>query len=317
MSPKKQKSVLFDFSTPPTRGELILDLCAFIGTVIAALIQGWKAADVVWAAWLASLLIGLSFFLILAGRLIIDQSRKDSSEPEEEEEGEQEDPAETEGTDAPSRPLEDNAGSSPGCFGCATAFFFALLGLLGGAGASRWVFGGLACLGLIGGLTYGLSSRRWFGLDPERPGIRTLAAIPSALFLFGFFLGHFGGFHMGHAVFLSSLVPPTVEVSIIADSVIGLRAYLSTFLGVLIVAYWPYVASVAVKNFRVYREALKNSSEGDAMILPYRNVIRIHLLIFVLAPFAMADLGTVVAIIVLFFFFFPIESLIAWYRNKK
>ncbi len=306
-----KKSSLFDFSTPPTKWELTLDLIAFIGTVVAAYIQDWKAADVVWAAWIASLLIGLSFFLLLAGKSIIDKAHAKPSEPEEEE-----DPAGDESDETEEKPEEGGGGSGPGCFGCATAFFFGILGLLGGAGLSRYVFGSLGCLGLISGLVYAVSSRRWFGLDPERPGIRAINGIPEGLFTFGFFMGHFGGFHFGHAVFLGFLVPATIEVSVIADSVIGLRAYLSTFLGMLIVTYWPYIASVAIKNFGVYRQALKDSSEGDAMILPYRNVIRIHLMIFVLAPLAMAELGFLVTVVVLFFFFFPIERLIAWYRKK-
>jgi len=54
--------MLFDTETVPTRKELLVDLAAFGGTVVVAVVQNWKAADIVWASWIASLLIGLSFF---------------------------------------------------------------------------------------------------------------------------------------------------------------------------------------------------------------------------------------------------------------
>jgi hypothetical protein len=38
----------------------LLDLAAFAGTVVVAVFQSWKAADIIWASWITSLLLGLS-----------------------------------------------------------------------------------------------------------------------------------------------------------------------------------------------------------------------------------------------------------------
>ena len=55
--------MLVDTETITTRKELLIDLAAFAATVAAAVVQGWKAADIVWASWVTSLLTGLSFHL--------------------------------------------------------------------------------------------------------------------------------------------------------------------------------------------------------------------------------------------------------------
>lgn len=291
MTKKKRNPLFEDLDTPPTWKELVFSLAAFTWTVIAAFIQDWKAADIVWAAWLASLLIGMSFFFVMIIKLMKDKARGIQLKAEE--------------------------GSGPGCLGSASMAFMGLLAWLAGPGFLRMFLFCLIALTLITLLVNTLASKRKLGLDPELPVIRVLIFIPTALYIFFFFLGHFGGFHLGHAFVLSLLVPLEVEVPGVLDSFAGARSMFFSFFKVLFLAYWPYVLSVAVVNFRPYRKALEDSSNSNYMLGPYKNVIRIHILIFVLAPLALAGLGKAVMLVVLFFFYFPVERSLAWFKAGK
>lgn len=290
--PKKSRFPLFeDLDKPPDWKEITFSLIAFTGTVIAAFIEDWKAADIIWGSWLASLLVGMSFFFVLTFKLMKDKARGIH--------------------------LKEEEGSGPGCLGSASVAFMGLLAWLAGPGPVRIVLICLIILVVIGILLNGLAPKRIFGLNPDLPAIRVLIFIPTALFIFFFFLGHFGGFHAGHAFVLSLLVPLELEIPGTMDSLAGARDLFFSFFRVLFFAYWPYVLSVAVSSFNAYRKALADSEKTNYMILPYKNVIRIHILIFILAPLAMAGLGKAVMIVVLFFFYFPVERMVAWLRMRK
>jgi hypothetical protein len=286
----KSREPLFDFDTPPTRKELVFGLIGFAVTVTFALMEDWKAADIVWAAWLSSLLVGLSFFFVMTFKLLHDKAKGVR--------------------------LKEEEGSGPGCLGSASIAFMGLLAWLSGPGVVRIVLICLIALDVAGIIANILAKKRIFGLNPELPVIRILLFIPTALFIFFFFLGHFGGFHAGHAFVLQFLVPLELEVPGTIDSLAGTRSVFFSFFKVLFLAYWPYVLSVATASFRSYHKALV-SEKKDYMTVPYRNVIRIHILIFILAPVAMAGLGRVVTIVVLFFFYFPVERAVAWFRARK
>jgi hypothetical protein len=290
MMTTKTREPLFDFDTPPTLKELVFSLIGFAVTVTFALIEDWKAADIVWAAWLSSLLVGLSFFFVMTFKIIRDKAKGIH--------------------------LKEEEGSGPGCLGSASMAFMGLLAWLSGPGVVRIVLICIIVLDLFGIIANILAKKRILGLNPELPVIRVLLFIPTALFIFLFFLGHFGGFHAGHAFILGLLVPLELEIPGMIDSLAGVRSVFFSFFKVLFLTYWPYVISVAAASFRSYRKALA-SSKKDYMIGPYKNVIRIHILIFILAPIAMAGLGKVVTIIVLFFFYFPVERTVAWFRKRK
>jgi hypothetical protein len=159
--------------------------------------------------------------------------------------------------------------------------------------------------------------KRAVASDEEKPFIRVMLFIPTALYMFFFFVGHFGGFHAGHGFVLSLLVPVELQIPGDLDSLTGARNLFFSFFRVLLTAYWPYVLSVTVKSFFTYRKLFTDEAKENFMLLPYRNVVRIHLLIMVLAPVALAGLGKVVMIIALFFFYFPVERSVAWYRSRR
>ncbi|MFC1639935.1 DUF6498-containing protein [Gemmatimonadota bacterium] len=343
--------MLFDTKTVPSRNELLLDLAAFGGTVVAAVVQGWNAVDIVWASWITSLVIGLSFFLILSLKKLRDytlaappvehdrgvetsgESTEADDGAEAESEGEAAEAAAEADSEAP-KPMEGNAG----CLFLAVGGLLTLLAWFAGPGPARITLLVLVALDFVALVISILAPRGWFGLSLRRPVVRAFFFLPTSLFMFFFFLMHFGGFHLGHAFVLGFFVPPEVGFEVTAgavaaptvepasmrealvdlrDALVGVREACVVFLGLLILTYWPYIVSVAVKSFGAYREALLGESkQGDEMLLPYKNVIRVHLLIFVLIPLATIGSGMVMTLAVLVFFFFPVEAVVAWVKSR-
>ncbi|MBN1670609.1 MAG: hypothetical protein JXR37_06230 [Kiritimatiellae bacterium] len=270
--------------TPPSRKDLLLDLAAFLATAGWALAARWQAADVIWASWLASLITGYAFLLAMIGLTLLDE-----------------------------KPGAFNEQSAQlGCLGVAMGGLLAYLAVKAGPGCFRILFAGLLALDALGLAALLLTRRRWFGFDPARAWVRVLAQVPGGLCAAGFFTLHFGGFHAGHAAFLAFLMPPPIDIPARgADA----GATAARILGALLKAYWPYVLSVAVANFGLYRRVLRGRHSA-MMMLPYKSVVRIHVLIFVLFPIALLRLGRVALVVALAFFFFPLEQLIAWRRAR-
>jgi len=269
----------------------------------------------VWGSWITSLLIGLSFFVILSIKKLRDYALAEKSE-------------------AP-KPMEGN----PGCLFVAVGGLMVLLAWFAGPGVVRSSLSVIVALAFVAMVVSILAPRGWLGVNLERPVARAFVFLPTCLFLIFFFLIHFGGFHLGHAFVLSFFVPPEVGLQFATDTVAAanvepanaseafnnLRAAMVdareagiAFLGLMILSYWPYIVSVAVKSFGLYRAALlANSKKGEEMLLPYKNVVRVHILIFALIPLAAFDSGLVLTIGVMAFFYFPVESVGAWVKGRK
>ena len=153
----------------------------------------------------------------------------------------------------------------------------------------------------------------------------TLAAggallLVGGLFLLAFFTVHFGMFHFVHSVFLNSFFP--VEPGL-AKSFPGPALY-----WVVLQRYWWFLPAAAIAERTAFRFApvepavpdtsvkaediaarkARNALGGlskDGMMAPYRNVIRLHLLIFffAFAHFAKLDSFLVYAVVYAGYFF--------------
>lgn len=134
------------------------------------------------------------------------------------------------------------------------------------------------------------------------------------LFMLAFFTVHFGGFHFVHSVFLNSFFP------VIEQPVRGFQmgpVYAEVFR-----RYWPFVIVAAVAERTAFRtppegppdtavtpEAIarrKALADDSGLMAPYKNVMRMHLLIFffAFAHFAHFENFAVYAV-VYFAYFFP------------
>ena len=142
------------------------------------------------------------------------------------------------------------------------------------------------------------------------------AAIAGGLFLLAFFTVHFGGFHFVHSVFLNGFFPISTE---------GSRGFPGPELyGQVFKDYWPFVLVAAVAERQAFRlddptpvtsdisaaTAVAGRKEraggGDNMMAPYKNVIRLHLLIFFFAFASVAKLESFLVYAVVYaVYFFP------------
>jgi hypothetical protein len=143
--------------------------------------------------------------------------------------------------------------------------------------------------------------------------------ILGGLFMLAFFTVHFGMFHFVHSIFLNGFFPVAP----------GLRGPSAALYWQVLQAYWPFVLVAAVaerKAFRLAppepagppdtsvtaeaiaarkaRNALGGFSQGG-MMAPYKNVVRLHLLIFffAFAHFAKLDSFLVYAVVYAVYFF--------------
>lgn len=104
--------------------------------------------------------------------------------------------------------------------------------------------------------------------------------LTGGLFMLMFFAVHFGGFHFVHSIFLNTFFPVTPGLEFPSKA-----AYFAIFR-----RYWLFVLLAAISERRAFRSwsgkdsaAPGNAPRGTGsmgMIEPYKNVIRMHLLIF-------------------------------------
>ena len=138
-------------------------------------------------------------------------------------------------------------------------------------------------------------------------GLATAGSGVLGLFLLAFFTVHFGGFHAVHAVFLCVFFP-------LHPAAHGAFPLTWETLGTVVASYWPWLLSAAIAERAALLQAWR-SEGGDAKtgglagfnpMGPYRNVIRMHLLIFFFAGAHFAGLGGAWVLAVVFaVYFFP------------
>jgi hypothetical protein len=125
-------------------------------------------------------------------------------------------------------------------------------------------------------------------------------------FLLTFFTIHFGGFHLVHSMFLNLLFP-IVDATDLPDA--GL--YTEVFR-----RYWPFLAAAFLAERAALRTAwtapldFRQRGGQDVMSAPYRNVVRMHLLIFFFAFAGAMGLDSFGVYAVVFaVYFFPWRTL--------
>jgi len=137
-----------------------------------------------------------------------------------------------------------------------------------------------------------------------------------SLFMLGFFTVHFGGFHFVHSVFLH-LFFPLEGTGSLGNDLPTLASY-----GDVVLRYWWFLpaafmaeraafrgpvvqpADTSVTAEAIARRKAKNAS--DPMSAPYRNVIRMHMLIFFFAFASFAKLESFLVYSVVYaVYFFP------------
>lgn len=145
--------------------------------------------------------------------------------------------------------------------------------------------------------------------------------LTGALFTLAFFTVHFGGFHLGHSVFLSSFFP-------IHDAGDGFGPWpgWSTYAEV-VQRYWIFLPVTFIAERAAFKAPTREETDDGAvtveaiarrkarqlagggegsMMAPYKNVVRMHLLIFFFAGAHAAKLdGFFIYAVVYAVYFFP------------
>jgi hypothetical protein len=144
----------------------------------------------------------------------------------------------------------------------------------------------------------------------------TPALMVGGLFLLAFFTVHFGMFHLVHSVFLSLFFPVAPR----GDGFVNLSLYTE-----VASRYWMFlpVAALAERDHFHRPAPATNAKEafsaftgkqGGAMMSPYKNVVRLHLLIFFFAAAHFLELDHFLVYAVVYaVYFFPWRLL----RGKK
>lgn len=124
------------------------------------------------------------------------------------------------------------------------------------------------------------------------------AIVLGGLFMLAFFTVHFGMFHVVHSVFLNLFFPIDAHAD---KGFPGMTMYWK-----VLASYWPFVLGTAVSERFNLRAALQKQN----FMGPYKNVVRMHLLIFFFAGAAAIKLDSfLIYAVVLCVYFFPFNAL--------
>lgn len=134
--------------------------------------------------------------------------------------------------------------------------------------------------------------------------------VVGALFGVAFFTVHFGGFHFVHSIFLNFLFPVSPRP---ARGLVDFSVYAE-----VAARYWWFIPAAFLAERSGFQCAKRTAdtavtpaaiqarkARGDPMMAPYRNVIRLHLLIFFfgVAHFARLENFVVYAVVYAVYFF--------------
>ncbi|MFL5487235.1 MAG: DUF6498-containing protein [Gemmatimonadaceae bacterium] len=183
---------------------------------------------------------------------------------------------------------------------------------------SSLVVGYTTIVWMIGQPAIALARASWrdralVGSDPRPLLMFWLLLLAGALFLIAFFTVHFVGFHYGHSQFLIAFFPINAAHGEFRVSHAGISTYVE-----IARRYWPFLPSAFLAHRTAFlRKPLSLSGDltvaslgssngfGSLMTEPYRNVIRMHFLIFFffLAHFARLESFAVYAVVYAAYFF--------------
>lgn len=150
--------------------------------------------------------------------------------------------------------------------------------------------------------------------------IPLIGLLMAAVFFVGFFSVHFGGFHFGHAAFLISFFPLSESsdgaFNLEIDSVSQLFGFFyqsifkpfGLFLVPALIAERNHIFKPLIELYQAKKEGSNQPVQftGAIMMHPYKNVVRMHLLIFFFAfAYAVKIDSFLIFAAVYFVYFFP------------
>jgi hypothetical protein len=292
------------------RKEFIFNLLSFAGTIIIAVREDWQTRDIIWCLWISSLILGYSFIVVSALSIYRTEAF----------------PGSKPGQNLKAAATAPFANRAFAVFGdglraaVMNLFFgFVCLAIFGISNRFAWLAFFLCALLSAGGLFFRRAHEPGATVVPRYRVVLSRAFLftPAVLFTLGFFTVHFGGFHFVHGLFLNTFFPlvPWYPAGKTMNQVFGV------FLGLIAHAtrsYWPFIFFSALSRKADFERAL-NAEGGPNMMMPYANVVRMHVMIFVFAGLQAAGLSAYSLYPVLILYFFPAGSLakLAFQKGRR
>lgn len=275
----------------------MLELGSFVLTIFFAFHFAWTAKDLMWSLWISSLTIG--YFTILAGitgNILHGRLADDPGAKDEKKDGN--------GLSPDPKKLQNS--------GAAMAVFF-LIPMLGFFGLSKItlvyaLFVGLSVLLSVIRFKTGHQDESWI----VKFFFNLVINLPATVFMLAFFTVHFGGFHFVHSIFLNGFFPLTGETPF-GKNIEGTFSLFFTFIEVSFLSYWPFIITSATSRLGGIVNAV-SGKKGDMFFEPYKNVIKMHMMIFIIAFMGGSGLQGYILYAALVLYFFPFSR---FFKFKK
>lgn len=143
---------------------------------------------------------------------------------------------------------------------------------------------------------------------PIQSDARWILAILGGIFMLVFFSVHFLMFHFIHSVFLNLFFP-------IYSSSDGFPNFLGV-IGFCITHYWPVILLSAATSIPAFLRVTQ-ATDTNFLSMPYRNVVRMHISIFVFAGLSFLRVGNLLLYYLLILYFFPFGALKNYLFKKR
>lgn len=273
--------------------QIFLGLLFFVLNFILAVYQQWSVTDLLWSLWISSLTLGYAYILTaLLGMLFRgDQLTMISGGKER------------------------NKVSPPAAGMNIFLFFIALF--FSGFSLFTLVFFILVILSVAVSLSRENKEKWGLGFLPDQKSAvaRFLIALPTALFLLGFFSFHFIFFHFVHSLFLNGFFPLLNE-SPFGKTIEGTFGYFFDIIWLALSKYWMFILISGLSRLTLYAEAFASRGVG-AMFMPYKNVIRMHFTLIILAFVSFSGISNYALYVIFIIYFLPLGSLFRLFFTKK
>ncbi len=165
---------------------------------------------------------------------------------------------------------------------------------------------GIATAAIQGSLLTSLSKKN--APLQETPHIPAVGVILAALFMVAFFTVHFGMFHYVHSVFLNLFFPLVGEGMGFVNPVM--------VIGICLRNYWSIILLSALTQLPNFLD-LVNHPQQDFMSMPYKNVVKMHLSIFVFAGLSFTKFNGIGLYYLLILYFFPFAAIKMLFSPKQ
>ncbi len=257
----------------------LLDFVSFGAVVVFAVYMDWTTKDLLWSLWISSLSIG--YFILVSG-FLGNVLRGNSPDHQPGEKGEK----------GPPGPL-------------LAVFFMIPITAIFGFSKVTFYFGLLAVVSILAAVI------KYKILETDSIVIKYILHlfmnIPGALFMIAFFTIHFGGFHFVHSIFLNGFFP-ILEGDLFGKTPGETGFFFFDLIELCFRNYWLFIVASIASGLQDIIQILKGQ-KGDFMLEPYKNVIRMHLMIFIIAFSGALGVHQYLLYVVLVLYFFPVRKI--------